>query len=52
METRITYACLNLKKLAKKRWKTRPIPSLFQLIFNFFSEFFNIYAANPLSASA
>ena len=48
----LTYACLNLKKLAKKRWKTRPIPSLFQFIFNFFSEFSNIYAANPLSASA
>lgn len=25
----LTYACLNLKKLAKKRWKIRPIPSLF-----------------------
>ena len=25
----LTYACLNLKKLAKKRWKTRPIPSFF-----------------------
>ena len=48
----LTYACLNLKKLAKKRWKTRPIPSLFQLILDFFSEFFNIYAANPLSACA
>ena len=46
----LTYACLNLKKLAKMRWKTRPIPSLFQLILDFFSEFSNIYAANPLSA--
>ena len=57
----LTYACLNLKKLAKKRWKTRkklakkrwktrPIPSLFQLILDFFSQFSNIYAANPLSA--
>ena len=46
----LTYACLNLKKLAKKRWKTRPIPSLFHLILDFFSDFFNTYAANPLSA--
>lgn len=45
-------ACLNLKKLAKKRRKTRPIPSLLQLILDFFSQFSNIYAANPLSASA
>ena len=35
----LTYACLNLKKLAKKRWKTRPIPSLFQLILDFFPNF-------------
>ena len=48
----LTYACLNLKKLAKKRWKNRPIPSFFRLILDFFSDFFNIYKANPLSASA
>jgi len=48
----LTYACLNLKKLAKKRWKTRPIPSLFQLILDICSIFLNIYAANPLSAEA
>ena len=48
----LTYACLNLKKLAKKRWKNRPIPSLSHLILDFFSNFSNIYAANPLSASA
>ena len=35
----LTYACLNLKKLAKKRWKTRPISSLFQLILDFFPIF-------------
>ena len=48
----LTYACLNLKKLAKKRWKTRPIPSLFQLVLDFLADFYNIYATNPLSASA
>ena len=46
----LTYACLNLKKLAKKRWKTRTISSLFQLPLDFFSDFFNIYAENPLLA--
>ena len=46
----LTYACLNLKKLAKKRWKTRPFPSLSHLILDFFSIFSNTYAANPLSA--
>lgn len=45
----LTYACLNLKKLAKKRWKSRPIPSPFLLFLDFFSQFFNICAANPLS---
>ena len=48
----LTYACLNLKKLAKKQWKTRPVPSLFQLILDFFFKCSNNYAANPLSASA
>ena len=46
----LTYACLNLIKLAKKRWKTRPIPSLFQFVLDFLTDFFNIYAANPLPA--
>ena len=46
----LTYACLNLKKLAKKRWKTRPIPSFFHLLLDIYSNFSNIYAENPLSA--
>lgn len=45
----LTYACLNLKKLAKKRWKTRPLPSLFYALQDFLLNSFNIYAANPLS---
>ena len=46
----LTYACMNLKKLAKKRWKTRPIPSFSQLFWLPFSKILNIYAENPLSA--
>lgn len=46
----LTYACMNLKKLAKKRWKTRPIPSFLRLFWLPLFEILNIYAANPLSA--
>ena len=46
----LTYACMNLKKLAKKRWKNRPVPSFFQSILEFIICFFNICAAKPLSA--
>jgi len=46
----LTYACLNLKKLAKKRWKNRPISLLFYAFWDFFTLFPNIYAENPLSA--
>ena len=46
----LTYACLNLKKLAKKRWKDRPFPSLLQLLLVSFAFPFNIYEANPLLA--
>lgn len=45
----LTYACLNLKKLAKKRWKTRPIPSLLLMFPGYLFNFFIPYAANPLS---
>ena len=35
----LTYACLNLKKLAKRRWKSRPLPSFLLMfpafLFNF-----------------
>ena len=46
----LTYACLNLKKLAKKRWKNRPISSFLLPFLDFLSDFFSNYEANPLSA--
>lgn len=46
----LTYACLNLKKLAKKRWKTRSIPAFLRLLLRFFFNFSNIHATNPLLA--
>ena len=45
----LTFAYINLKKLAKKRWKNRTIPSFFQPFLDFLLTFFNIYATNPLS---
>lgn len=36
----LTYACLNLKKLAKKRWKNRPISTVSQLHLHYFLRFF------------
>lgn len=46
----LTYACLNLKKLAKKRWKDRPIHSLYKLFFDLLTHFPNICIPNPLTA--
>lgn len=46
----LTYACMNLKKLAKKRWKTGPVSLFFSMVLDFLAENFNIYAANPLPA--
>ena len=46
----LTFACINLKKLARKRWKGDPLPSLLQTLFDFLHFFFNFYATNPLSA--
>ena len=46
----LTYACMNLKKLAKKRWKTAPIPLLLKCFSDFVTLFFNFYATNPLPA--
>ena len=43
----LTYACLNLKKLAKKRWKTRPIPSFFHLLFGHIFQFFQHLCRKP-----
>lgn len=45
----LTFACINLKKLAKKRWKSRTILSFFHLLPDFFFTFFNISTASPLS---
>ena len=46
----LTFACINLKKLAKKRWKTRSFPSPLHLLSDFLLVFFNICTTNPLSA--
>ena len=46
----LTFACMNLKKLAKKRWKDRPIPG-YTVYFSCFSRFFfNFFAAKALPA--
>ena len=48
----LTFACMNLKKLAKKRWKTdRGSLHLLRLL-DFFGNFFNIYTTSPLQAYA
>ena len=41
----LTYACMNLKKLAKKRWKPRSFSPPFLY-------YFSVYATNPLLAFA
>ena len=46
----LTFACINLKKLARKRWNGDPLPSLLQTLFDFLHFFFNFYATNPLLA--
>ena len=46
----LTYACMNLKKLAKRRWKTAPKPSFLKCISDFFTKFSNSYSTNPLPA--
>ena len=50
MKAALTYACMNLKKLAKKRWKTGPVSLLLQRFWGFIGEIFNIYSENPLQA--
>ena len=45
----LTFACINLKKLAKKRWKSRTILSFFHLLPDFFFTFLYISTASPLS---
>ena len=46
----LTYACMNLKKLAKKRWKTALIPSFLIRYFYYFTKSLAIYSTNPLPA--
>ena len=46
----LTYACLNLKKLAKKRWKSRYVPSFLQLFQRIIPNIFNSCIQNPLLA--
>ena len=46
----LTYACMNLKKLAKKRWKTSPISAFLKCYFVFITQFFNFCSTNPLPA--
>ena len=42
MKAALTYLCLNLKKLAKKRWKTRGNSAFYTAISSNFCIFFNI----------
>lgn len=52
VKTALTFACMNLKKLAKKRWKTdRGSLHLLRLL-DFFGNFLNIYTTNPLPVYA
>ena len=44
----LTYACMNLKKLARKRWKTAPISSLLMHFSDFITKFSGYYSTNPL----
>lgn len=46
----LTFACLNLKKLAKRRWKTRRILSLFNRFSLFFSKLFALFSTSCLPA--
>ena len=46
----LTFACMNLKKLAKKRWKTDRSSLHLLRFLDFFGNFFNIYTTNPLPA--
>jgi hypothetical protein len=46
----LTYACMNLKKLARKRWKTCTIPALLEQFSSPFILFFGYYSTNPLPA--
>ena len=46
----LTFACMNLKKLAKKRWKSRLITSLISHSLMPISIFTSSYAKNPLVA--
>ncbi len=46
----LTFACMNLKRLAKKRWKSRLITSLLARILTPISVFTSPYAKNPLVA--
>jgi len=44
----LTFACINLKKLAKKRWKTRPFPTTDSHFHAFFRFFFYFLPEKPL----
>ena len=50
LKSALTFACMNLKKLAKKRWKNRPILASLLYFLRLFTNFSNICAVNPLLA--
>ena len=50
LKSALTFACMNLKKLAKKRWKNRPISASLLSFLRLFTNFSNICAVNPLLA--
>ena len=50
VKTALTYACMNLKKLAKRRWKDRPFPSFLLCFLDLFLRIAKNYDESPLLA--
>ncbi len=50
VKTALTYACMNLKKLAKRRWKDRPFPSFLLCFLDLFLGIAKNYDESPLLA--
>lgn len=46
----LTYACMNLKKLARKRWKTSTFSAFLEPFSCFFLIFSDFFSTNPLPA--
>ena len=48
----LTYTCLNLKKLAKRRWKAAPFHRCLQKHFDNLQDFVAFFTTNPVSSFA